>query len=72
MQISLKDLKKPTHHPLKANFDAYSRGKIAKKLTISTGHLINVLSGNIQPSEALLKRMQVLAKAIVEAEAEVA
>ena len=71
MQISLQDLKKPTPHFLKATFDAYSRGKIAKSLNVSTGHLINVLSGNIEPSEALLSRMQELAKAIDTAEAEV-
>ena len=72
MQIILTDLKKPSPHPLKATFDAYSRAQIAKSLNVSTGHLVNVLAGNIQPSAALLKRMQELSRAIVEAEAEVA
>ena len=72
MQISLNDLKKTPPHPLKATFDSYSRGQIAKTLNISTGHLINILSGHLQPSVELLKRMQELARAISEAEAEVA
>ena len=73
MQISLQDLKKHTTHPLKTTFDNYSRAQIAKNLEISTGHLINILYGHLQPSKSLEDKIQDLAKAIQEAErAEVA
>ena len=66
--IDLDNLRTFKRHPLKPIFRGYKIPNLAEHLSVSPGHLSNILNGILRPSKELEARITALAGAIQEAE----
>lgn len=57
-------------HPKRDILGKFPRGNVARELSITPAYLGNILNGNVEPSKAINKKINALAKEIEAALAE--